>query len=145
MKNLQKNIIFLILAILLMFSITPAFAATIDTSLIQEQEENTVPSNNTSTPTLDTENPGGLPQASIEEVETKIESKMFSIVGLLQKIGKPFFIICFIISTIVMFIGLFARTGVWKGFIGMILSGILYACVMYAPEIVEWIQVWFAS
>lgn len=92
-----------------------------------------------------TSNPAGVPTASIDDLTERAERKMFSVVTLLQTIGKPFFIVCFIISTVFCIVGLFGRAGAWKGVIGMIVSGLLYACVMYAPEIVQWIQLWAAS
>ena len=144
--NMKKSaIVFLTMISVLFLSVMPVFATSVDTTVVNTTNTTTTGPELGATDLNNTQNPAGLPTASIEDLQDKAESKMFSIVSLLQTIGKPFFIVCFIISTVFTIIGLFGRAGVWKGVIGMFLSGILYACVMYAPEIVQWIQIWAAS
>lgn len=147
--NMKKIAIFMLVVMTLLFTSTiTAFATTVDTTIVEEANSETTDNSSalgTTKADMESDNPAGLPEASVEDLQEKAESKMFSIVTLLQTIGKPFFIICFIIATIVTIVGLFGKGGVWKGVIGMFLSGILYTCVMYAPEIVEWIQIWAAS
>lgn len=141
--NIRKIAIVMLTMIAIMFlSLIPVSATSVDTTVIDTTKAG---SQLNETNLNDTSNPAGIPNASIEELQSRTEAKMFSLVTLLQTIGKPFFIICFIISTVFTIIGLFGKAGVWKGVIGMFISGILYACVMYAPEIVQWIQIWAAS
>lgn len=145
MKTLNVKSIAIMLLTLIVFSflsMIPVSATSVDTTVVDTTVQGSTMGD---TDVSNSDNPAGLPNASIEDLQQKAESKMFSIVSLLQTVGKPFFIICFIISLVFVIIGLFGRAGVWKGVIGMFLSGILYACVMYAPEIVEWIQIWAAS
>ena len=120
----------------------PVSAATVDTSVVDTTKAGaTLGETNLN----DSTNPAGVPSASIEDLTDRAERKMFSVVTLLQKIGKPFFIVCFLISTVFLIVGLLGRAGAWKGLLGMLASGLLYACVMYAPEIVEWIQLWASA
>lgn len=141
--NIRKTAILMLTLIVFMFlSFIPTYATSVQTSVVDTAKSGSQLGN---TDLSNTDNPVGMPNPSIEDLQSKAESKMFSIVTLLQTIGKPFFIVCFIISTVFTIIGLFGRAGVWKGVIGMFISGLLYACVMYAPEIVQWIQIWAAS
>ena len=140
--NIRKVSMLLLAMITIMFlSLIPVSATSVNTNVVDTTKSgSTLGKTN-----LNSGNPAGLPNASIDDLQSKAESKMFSVVTLLQTIGKPFFIVCFIIATVITIVGLFGRAGVWKGVIGMFVSGILYACVMYAPEIVQWIQIWAAS
>ena len=141
--NIKKISILLLAIFSFMFlSTIPVSATSVTTSVVETTKQG---ASTGETDLSNADNPAGLPTASIEDLEAKTEAKMFSLVSLLQTIGKPFFIICFIISTVFTIIGLFGKAGVWKGVLGMFISGILYACVMYAPEIVQWIQIWAAS
>lgn len=145
MKTLNvKKIAILLLAIFsfMFLSTIPVAATSVTTSVVETTKQG---ASTGETDLTNSDNPAGIPSASLEDLEAKTEAKMFSLVALLQTIGKPFFIICFIISTVFTIIGLFGKAGVWKGVLGMFISGILYACVMYAPEIVQWIQIWAAS
>ena len=140
-----KKIALLLLTmfVLSIMLIVPTSATSVSTNTVSRV--NTDGSKLGATDISNTSNPAGLPSASIEDLQTKMENKMFNIVTLLQTIGKPFFIVCFLVSLVYTILGWFGRGGVWKGVIGMFLSGILYGCVMYAPEIVQFIQIWFAS
>ena len=140
--NIRKVSMLLLAMITIMFlSLIPVSATSVNTNVVDTTKSgSTLGKTN-----LNSNNPAGLPNASIDDLQSKAESKMFSVVTLLQTIGKPFFIVCFIIAAVITIVGLFGRAGVWKGVIGMFVSGILYACVMYAPEIVQWIQIWAAS
>lgn len=141
--NIRKFAIILLAMFAVMYlSMFAVSAASVDTSVVDTTKAGAALGQ---TDLTNTSNPAGIPTASIDDLTEKAERKMFSIVTLLQTIGKPFFIVCFIISTVFTIVGLFGRAGAWKGVIGMFVSGILYACVMYAPEIVQWIQLWAAS
>ena len=141
--NMRKcAMIILTMIAIMLLSFIPVSATSVNTSVVDTTKAGSTLGQ---TDLSNSDNPAGIPSASIDDLQSKAETKMFSIVTLLQTIGKPFFIICFIISTIFTIVGLFGRAGVWKGVIGMFISGILYACVMYAPEIVQWIQIWAAS
>lgn len=148
MLNIKKTAIAILAMFALMFlSVIPAFASDASASVATNVVDQTKQGAAMGETNLNAEdgNVAGLPTASLDDIQSKAESKMFSLVTLLQTIGKPFFVVCFIISTVITIVGLFGRAGVWKGVIGMFVSGILYACVMYAPEIVQWIQIWVTS
>lgn len=141
--NIRKIAMVLIAMFAVLYiAMIPVSAASVDTSVVDTTKAgSTLGDTNLS----DSSNPAGIPNASIDELTDRAERKMFSVVTLLQKIGKPFFIVCFLISTVFLIVGLLGRAGAWKGLLGMLASGLLYACVMYAPEIVEWIQLWASA
>lgn len=126
----------------LYIAMIPVSASSVDTSVVETTKAGSTLGD---TDLDNTSNPAGIPSASIDDITDRAERKMFSVVTLLQKIGKPFFICCFLISTVFLIVGLLGRAGAWKGLLGMLASGLLYACVMYAPEIVEWIQLWASA
>lgn len=85
----------------------------------------------------------GLPKATTDDIVDWADRKGFEIVGLLQKIAQPFAIIVFIGSA---FMSLFGILGnghlVSKGVTGMIIAVIIYAVVLYAPEIMDIFLAW---
>lgn len=85
----------------------------------------------------------GLPKATTDDIVDWADRKGFEIVGLLQKIAQPFAIMVFIGSA---FMSLFGILGnghlVSKGVTGMIIAVIIYAVVLYAPEIMDIFLAW---
>lgn len=85
----------------------------------------------------------GLPKATTDDIVDWADRKGFEIVGLLQKIAQPFAIMVFIGSA---FMSLFGILGnghlVSKGVTGMIIAVIIYAVVLYTPEIMDIFLTW---
>lgn len=85
----------------------------------------------------------GLPKATTDDIVDWADRKGFEIVGLLQKIAQPFAIMVFIGSA---FMSLFGILGnghlVSKGVTGMIIAVIIYAVVLYTPEIMDIFLAW---
>lgn len=141
--NIRKIAMVLIAMFAMLYlAIIPVSATSVDTSVVETTKAGATMEE---TDLSNSSNPAGVPSTSIDDLTDRAERKMFSVVTLLQKIGKPFFIVCFLISTVFLIVGLLGRAGAWKGLLGMLASGLLYACVMYAPQIVEWIQLWASA
>lgn len=80
----------------------------------------------------------GLPTATIDEVSQWTERKGFEIIGFLQKFVQPFAIIIFIGCAIMMLAGALGNGKLFsKGLVGLVISGITYVVVIYAPEIMD--------
>lgn len=80
----------------------------------------------------------GIPDVGVEEVSSWTERKGFEIIGLLQKFVQPFSIIIFIGCAILTLIGAFGNGQlVSRGIMGMVIALIMYAVVLYAPEIMD--------
>jgi len=85
----------------------------------------------------------GLPTVTTDDITDWADRKGFEIIGFLQKIAQPFAIVVFIGSA---FMSLFGILGnghlVSKGVTGMIIAVIIYAVVLYAPEIMDIFLAW---
>lgn len=87
-----------------------------------------------------------LPSVSMDEAINHIEGKVFDVVKLLQVIGKPFCIVAFIICAILTLLGTFGQSGyVMKGLVGMLICAIAYTCILFSPQIVNFLSTWLAS
>lgn len=86
-----------------------------------------------------------MTKVTIEEAEEKILEKVNDIVRLVQKVVLPLCILTFIISALHVLLGLFSRRGPIWGFFGMGISGFIFACVLYAYDIVYFISNYFSS
>ena len=135
-----------------LMSYTVAFATEVDTETVPPidttenangQTNNTEENNsyNPETGEYDT----GVPDVTLDEFEEKVEGKFYKLIKLMQTAGKPFCIIIFIIGALVAIVGALGRGGAWKGLLVMGLSALAYTAIMYAPEIVQFIQQWTVS
>ena len=84
----------------------------------------------------------GLPEVTLDEFEEKVESKFYKVIKLLQTGAKPVCIIFFIFGALLAVVGLMGKGGVWKGLLVMGMAALMYTAIMYAPEIVQFIQAW---
>lgn len=99
-------------------------------------ENNTIISN----ATLNTQGSGSLYKA-----ENYMNEKLGDVVKFLQSFIKPFTYIAFILSAISIIIGMIAGSKhKFAGIIGMALSILVYMCVSFGPEIVEYFAAWLA-
>lgn len=88
----------------------------------------------------------GLPTVTTDDITDWADRKGFEIIGLLQKIAQPFAIVVFIGSAFMALLGILGNGHlVSKGFIGMLIALIVYAVVLYAPEIMDIFLGWVSS
>lgn len=89
---------------------------------------------------------GQVEKVTIEEAEKWAERKGFEVVHLLQKVVQPFAIIIFILSAFVSLAGAFGNSQlVGRGIFGMFIAVLMYAVVLYAPEILDSILGWLST
>lgn len=141
----MKKILFALIFIFnLMFNITiPAFATSNDI-VYSTQTVNTT--NDSSTITNADIESGGLPNVTIEQASSWIDRKGFEVIKFLQKIAQPFAIIIFIISAGMLLIGTVSDSDLSsKGIWGMVIAILMYAVVLYAPELVQMGLNWLRS
>lgn len=88
----------------------------------------------------------GLPDFTIDDASNWAERKGFEVVGFLQKFIQPFAIVIFIGSGIIALVGAFGNSRlVSRGFVGMLIALVIYAVVLYAPEIMDAFLNWVSS
>lgn len=89
---------------------------------------------------------GGLPNATIDDASNWAERKGFEIVGFLQTVVQPFAVIIFIGCGLMALVGAFGNGSlVGKGIVGMVIALIMYAVVLYAPELLDFFMAWVSS
>ena len=87
----------------------------------------------------------GNQDVTIESFGNTIVSRLLDVVSLFQKFAKPFTIIMFILSALLVLVSLvFGTNKVKTGFLGMMLSVLAYVGVMYAPDIVLFFTQWLS-
>lgn len=92
------------------------------------------------------------PDAFLEDTDMTISdfgdiiiSRMLDVVGFFQKFAKPFTIIMFILSALLVVISMvFGTNKVKMGFLGMMLSILAYVGTMYAPDLVLFFAQWLS-
>lgn len=93
-----------------------------------------------------TEIDDGIPEVSTDEIAEWADRKGFEIVGLLQRFVQPFSIVIFIGCAILALMGAFGNGRlVSTGLLGMVISLVIYAVVLYAPEIMDGFLSWVKS
>jgi len=89
---------------------------------------------------------GQVPVITIDDAETWGERKGFELVHLLQKWIQPISIIIFILSAIMALFGALGNSRlVGKGMWGMGIAVVLYAVVLYAPELMDGFLNWVST
>lgn len=88
----------------------------------------------------------GIPQVKADEASSWFEKKGFEIVGVLQKIVQPLAVIFFIGGALMTLVGAIGN-GKWvgQGLIGMMIALIMYAVVLYAPQILNFFLAWVSE
>lgn len=86
------------------------------------------------------------PNVTTADIGQKLTDKGNDVIDIMKIIGKYFCVGGFIVSCIAMFCGLFGnKKSLASGFIGLILSGIMYAAIVMSDDIVVLIATWAAS
>jgi lipopolysaccharide export LptBFGC system permease protein LptF len=89
---------------------------------------------------------GQVEKVTIDQAEKWAERKGFEVVHLLQKVVQPFAIIIFILSAFMSLAGSFGNSQlVGRGIFGMFIAVIMYAVVLYAPEIMDSVLGWLTT
>lgn len=143
--NIRK-IFTLLIAFIVVFSFSIIGCAEEVKSTTTEEKEATKLEENTMF--IETDNPkdDGLPDASIDDINDWIDRKGFEIIGILQKFVQPFSVIVFIGCAILTLIGAFGNGRlVSAGLLGMVIALIMYAIVIFAPEIMDVFLNWVRS
>lgn len=88
---------------------------------------------------------GGVPVVTIDDATSWVERKGFEIVKFLQTVVQPFAIIIFIGCAFLALIGAFGNSSlIGRGVSGMLIAVIMYAVVLFSPEIlgsiINWLQ-----
>lgn len=137
----------LVMVAMTMMGTLTAFATEVDTTVVTpvspSGNENGQSANNTNNGSGEYET--GVPNVTLDEFEQKVEGKFYKVIKLMQTAAKPCCIIFFIIGALMAVIGLMGKGGAWKGLLVMGLSALCYTAIMYAPEIVQFIQEWTVS
>lgn len=103
-------------------------------------------SNNRQNSYGDTSFDTGIPNTTIDEASSWVERKGFEVVGFLQRFVQPFAIIIFIGCSILTLLGAFGNGRlVSRGFLGMLISLVMYVVTLYAPEIMDIFLGWVMS
>jgi len=87
-----------------------------------------------------------LPDVSIDDAVEWGQRKTYEIIQLMQTFVQPICIICFIISAFMFLFGTIASNN-WagRGLMGIFMSSIVYALVMFAPVIVQTFTAWVST
>lgn len=131
-----------------------ATATATDTSAapVETEKDTTTTSSNETTKTTsryhveDPEEMLGLPTVTIDTINDKIDQKGGDIISVIQKICQYICIGAFIIGAVQFLVGLLGnKKTMATGILCLVLSGVLYAAVTCAPEIVKLIGAWAAT
>lgn len=130
-------------------STLPSFATEVDTTVVTPVDPAENAGGQTATGNGNENGSGeydtGVPDVTLDEFEAKVEGKFYKVIKLMQTGAKPCCIIFFIVGALMAVIGMMGKGGAWKGFLVMGLSALCYTAIMYAPEIVQFIQEWTVS
>lgn len=155
---MKKIASFLMLMLLAMSMVVPAFAASGE----DVRTGTAVGGNNPGTTTTITDpnyNQGGsvndtvngiindfAPNVTTNDIVNRLEQKGNDVVTMLQTVGRYVCIGAFIICCILTIAGIIGNPKMlWAGVIGMIVSGLAYAGIVCGREIVNWIANWAIS
>lgn len=87
-----------------------------------------------------------LPDVSIDDLVEWSNRKGFEIIKFLQTFIQPFAIIIFMISAIMVLVGSIGNSQIsGKGFMGLLMSVLVYAGVLYSPSILSTLVAWLGS
>lgn len=86
---------------------------------------------------------GGLPSVKADEASTWVERKGMDVVHLLQTFVQPFAIIMFIFGALMTLVGAIGNGNlVGKGLIAMMIASVMYAVVLFAPQLLDFFLAW---
>lgn len=87
-----------------------------------------------------------VPSVSVDKAADFVGGKMYDIIAFLQVIAKPLCIMVGAISVMLALLGVFGDSGMlYKGITGIIIAALCYFGIMYAPELIAFINGWMAE
>ena len=85
-------------------------------------------------------------KVSVEEVGDKIVGKVQEVIDIIQNVGSPLCLVCFIVSVLYTVFGCIAKKSIiGKGILAMSICIVCYTLIIYAQPIVEFMSGWLAS
>jgi hypothetical protein len=155
---MKKIIVLLMTVVFILCFSTVAFALAPETTPATTQSFSTEGITTTTQPTVianptlgdpitaDNLGSGGIPDVKIGEAQKWIEKKGFDIVSLAQTFVQPFAVVLFILCAMLSGVGAFGNSNLLsKGIMGMMISILVYAVVLSAPELMNWTFGWLKS
>lgn len=147
-----KSFVILVLTIILFaFTIMPVSATTNESVSLMSAESVTDTSNDTIEPngqnnSSNVDASAGLQQTTVKEIQSKVNEKGFDVVHILQTVGKPLAVICFIVSAFVFMFSLIMKSNMMvRSGISMLIAAAVYGLISVAPQIVQMISYWMQS
>lgn len=137
--NTKKMITLIMATVMILLFTTPIAMATEATEAQEEVVEST-PAETPVVPAVNSENEfdTGVPEVGVDEVTDWADRKGSQIVTMLQRFAQPFSIIVFIGCAVLALIGAFGNSQlISRGIFGMAIAGIIYAIILYAPELID--------
>ena len=149
MKNLSKNIVAISMSLVIAIMTTNTVQATTilesaNPSLIQSGTSGSNGASNKSTSIINNGNTiqGG---GTLEKAEDYVDNKLGDVIGFFQSAIKPFTYVTFILSAIMLLLGVVTGSkNKFYGLLGMAFSVLVYVGLMYAPQIVDYFSNWLA-
>ncbi|PLS19669.1 hypothetical protein CVD28_04435 [Bacillus sp. M6-12] len=142
---MKKYVGIMLIMLFVSFFGVSSFATSADTFSTKTITEPTTPEQD-KTKAIQASIEGQTERVTIGEAEKWAERKGFEVVHLLQKVVQPFAIIIFILSAFMSLAGSFGNSQlVGRGIFGMFIAVIMYAVVLYAPEIMDSVLGWLTS
>lgn len=87
-----------------------------------------------------------LPSVSVDQAADLVGSKIYDIILFFQVIAKPLCILVGVASAMMSLLGIFGDSGLlYKGITGMVLAALCYFGIMYAPELIAFINGWMSE
>lgn len=91
-------------------------------------------------------NQPNIPSVSVDQAADFLSGKMYDIIMFFQVIAKPLCILVGVASAMISLLGIFGDSGMlYKGITGMVLAAICYFGIMYAPELIAFINGWMSE
>lgn len=141
---MKKILVFLMALIMSAFMMTPVFAASdIRTGTPSESAQSAYTAVQGSVNAIT----GDItPDVTTDDVVNKLEHKGNDIVRVLQIVGQYVCIGVFIVCCVLLIIGMIGNKRLMTGAIlGLIFSGIAYACIVCSRDLVNFIAMWSIS
>ena len=87
-----------------------------------------------------------IPSVSVDQAADLVGTKMYDIISFLQVIAKPLCILVGVVCAMISLLGVFGDSGMlYKGITGMVLAALCYFGIMYAPQIIAFINGWMSE
>lgn len=91
-------------------------------------------------------NQPNIPSVSVDQAADLVGSKIYDIILFFQVIAKPLCILVGVASAMMSLLGIFGDSGLlYKGITGMVLAALCYFGIMYAPELIAFINGWMSE